>query len=78
MEVCLKQKRVTEFLHGEAIAASDIHLSLSISGDQAVDASTVMWWAVCFNEQQRVTCAGANFLQAQHAGSCSLLMKTHS
>ena len=50
MEVCMKQRGVTEFLHVEKIATTDIHQHLlNIYGDRTVDVSTVRWWVVHFN-----------------------------
>ena len=49
MEVCMKQRCVTEFLHAEKMAPIDIHQHLlNIYGDQTVDVSTVRWWVVHF------------------------------
>ena len=50
MEVQMKQRRVTEFLHANKMAPIDIsqHL-LSISGDQVVAVSTVRWLGAHFN-----------------------------
>ena len=42
MEVHMKQRCVTEFLHAEKMAPTHIHQHLlNIYGDQTVDASTV-------------------------------------
>ena len=42
MEVCLKQRGGTEFLHVEKMAPTDIHRwLLHIYGDETVDVSTV-------------------------------------
>jgi len=50
MEVRMKQRCVTEFLHAEKIAPNDIHRCLlNIYGDQTVDVSTVRQWVVCFS-----------------------------
>ena len=50
MEVWMKQKRVTEFLHVEKMAPTDIHqLLMNILGDQSVNVSTVRQWVVCFS-----------------------------
>ena len=44
MEVHMKQRSGTEFLHMEKMALSDIHQCLlSIYVDQSVDVSTVKW-----------------------------------
>ena len=43
-EVCMKQRCVTEFLHGEKMAPTDIHWRLlNVDGDRRVDMSTVRW-----------------------------------
>ena len=50
MEVCMKQRCVTEFLNAEKIAPNDIHRCLlNVCGDQTVDVSTVRRWVVCFS-----------------------------
>ena len=50
MEVCVKQRYGTEFLHAEIIAHTDIHwYLLNIYGDQSVDVSAVRWWVVRFS-----------------------------
>jgi len=42
MEVRMKQRCVTEFLHAQKIAPNDIHRRLlNVYGDQTVDVSTV-------------------------------------
>ena len=44
MEVCMKQMCVTEFLHVEKMAPTDVHQRLmNVYGDQTMDVSTV-WW----------------------------------
>ena len=44
VEVCMKQKCVTEFLHVKKVAPSDIHQCLlNIYGYPRVDVSTVRW-----------------------------------
>ena len=49
MEVCMKQRCVTEFLHVEKMSPTDIHGHLlNVSGDQTVDVSTVMQWMARF------------------------------
>ena len=49
MEVCVKESCVTEFLHEEKMAPTDIRPHwLNVDGDQTVDVSTVRWWVVCF------------------------------
>ena len=56
----------------------------SIYGDQAADVSTVRWSVVCFSsgdsDMKDKPWSGwpGRVLQAQHAGSCSLLAKMHS
>ena len=50
MEVRMKQRYVTEFLHVEKMAPTDIHwLLLSFSEDQTDDVSTVRWWMLHFS-----------------------------
>jgi hypothetical protein len=50
MEVRLKQRCVTEFLHAEKIAPNDIHQCLlNFYGDQTEDVNTVRRWMVRFN-----------------------------
>jgi len=50
MEVWMKQRCVTEFLHVEKMAPTDIHWSLMyVYGDQTVGVSTVRWWVVHFS-----------------------------
>ena len=47
MEVCMKQRCVTEFPHVEKITLTDIHWHLlNVSGDQTVDVSIVRQWVV--------------------------------
>ena len=44
MGVCPKQMCVTEFLHAEKMAPTDIRQHLpNVYGDQAVDVHTVRW-----------------------------------
>jgi len=50
MEVCMKQRCVTEFFHAEKIAPNDIHRRLlNVYGDHIVDVSTVRWWVARFS-----------------------------
>ena len=50
MEVWVKKRCVTVFLHAEKMAVIDIHQCfLNIYGDQTVDVSTVRWWVVHFS-----------------------------
>ena len=50
MEVCMKQRCVTEFPHVEKITLTDIHWHLlNVSGDQTVDVSIVRQWVVHFS-----------------------------
>ena len=47
MEVRMKKRGITEFLHVEKIASADIHQHLlNIYGDQTVAVSAVRWWVV--------------------------------
>ena len=63
MESCIKQRCVTEFLHAEKMAPTDIHRHwLNIYGDQTVDVSTAVGgkfqqWQQC----QWATTAGAYY-----------------
>ena len=48
-KVHVKQRYVTEFLHAEKLAPTDIHWHLlNTSRDQPVDLITVRWWVVLF------------------------------
>ena len=50
MEVRMKQRCVTEFLHPEKIAPNDIHRRLlNVYGDQTLDVSTVRQWVALFS-----------------------------
>ena len=50
IEVCMKQRSITEFLHVEKIAPNDIHQNLlNIYGDQTVYVSTVRRWVARFS-----------------------------
>jgi len=50
MEVHMKQRYVTEFLHTEQMALIDIHQCLlNVYGDQTVDVSTMRQCMVCFS-----------------------------
>jgi len=50
MEVHMKQRCVTEFLHAEKNAPNDIHRHLlSVHGDQTVDVSTMRRWVARFS-----------------------------
>ncbi len=49
MEVCMKQRCVTEFLHVEKMAPTDIHRHLlNIYGEQTMDVNTARQWVVSF------------------------------
>jgi len=63
MEVRVKQRCVTEFLHAEKMAPNDIHQCLlNVYGDQTVDVSTVRWWVVCFSS------SGSDLKDKPHSG----------
>jgi len=50
MEVCMKQRCVTGFLHAEKFAATDTHQCLlNVYGGQTVDESTVRQWVGHFS-----------------------------
>ena len=82
VEVHVKKRCGSEFLHAENTVPTDIHQCLlNIYGDQTVDVSTLRRWVVRFSSgdsnmkdkpRSRRPC---RFLQAQHAGSCSLLVE---
>jgi len=60
MELCMKQRCVTEFLYAEKIAPTDIHWCLlNIYGDQTVDVSTARQWVVRFS-------SGNNDMKGKH------------
>jgi len=77
MEVHMKQRSVTVFLHEGNMALFHIHQCLlNACGDQTVDVSTVKWCVLA-----AVTVGPfhwCSFFRAQHAVSCSLLVKMHS
>ncbi len=52
MEVHMKQRYVTEFLHVEKKAHTIVHWPLlNIYRDQRVDTNTMRWWVVCFSSE---------------------------
>ena len=54
MEVPMKQRHVTEFLHAEKMAPIDIHgCLLNIYGDQTVNVSAMMQWVEHFSSGDR-------------------------
>jgi len=54
MEVQMKQRCVTDFLHVENSVPTDIHQCLlKVSGDQPVDVSTVRKWVGVFQQWQQ-------------------------
>ena len=66
------------------MAPGDIHwYLLNVDGDQTVYVSTVRWWVVHLSSDDNVMKDKPRserpwrFLQAQHAGTCSLLVKMH-
>jgi len=64
MEVHMKQRGGTEFLHAEKIAPIDTHQCLlSIHGDQTVAVSAVRRWMIHFSsdDSYTVTSIGADF-----------------
>ena len=73
MEVWVKKRCVTVFLHAEKMATIDPHQMLNVYGDQTVDVSTVKagLCGQCFPSndvvvavvKQRVTSAGADFYE---------------
>jgi len=71
MEVCRRQRCVTEFLHAEKMAPIDIqwHL-LNVDGDQTVDVSTVRQWVECFSSGNSGSLAQVQIFMS---GACRLL-----
>ena len=66
----MKQRCVTEFLHEEQMAPTDIHQHLlNISGDQTVDVSTARQWVVHFsggdNDRKYKLCYRQIFMSMQ-------------
>ena len=77
-EAWMKQRCVTEFLHAEKMAPTDIHWCLlNVDGNQKVDVSTVRRWVVCFSSGNKDSGSllWSRLLRVQHAGSCSSLAK---
>ena len=67
MEVRMKQRCITEFLHVEKIAPSDIHRCLlNVYGDQTVDVSTVRQWVARFSSGGQRHERQATFQKAMH------------
>ena len=85
MGACMKQRCVTEFLHVETMAPTDIHRHLlNIYGDQTVDVGTVRQRVVHFDsgngdvkDEPHCRCP-YRLLQEWYAGSHSLLAKMNS
>ena len=51
-EVSIKERCVTEFLHAETIAPTDIcQCLLYVYGDTTMEVSTVRWWVVHFSSE---------------------------
>ena len=73
MEVSLKQRCITEFLHAEKMVPTDIHQHLlNIYGDQTVDVSTVRrWWVVCFSRGDSKS--RSSLVQMFTSSACRLL-----
>ena len=81
MEVHMKQRCVTDFLHVENSVPTDIHQCLlKVSGDQPVDVSTVRRWVVDFSSGSGNSGSPSlvQVLGVQHAGFCSSLVKMRS
>jgi len=79
MEVHMKQRRVTVFLHMKKMASSDIHWCLlNTYGDQTVDVSTMGLVGAVFQQCWQPHFGHlCRFLQTWHEGSCSSLVKMH-
>ena len=73
VEVWMKQRCVTEFLHVEKIAPIDIHWCLlNFDGDQTVDVSTMRQWVVCFCSDNSVS-GSPLLVQTFMRGACRFL-----
>ena len=85
-EVRIKLRCIIELLHVEKkIAPTDIHQCLlNVYEEQTVDVSMMRWRMMHFSSGNRDMKDKSHFrwksrfLQALHAGFCSLLVKTHS
>jgi len=88
MEMSMKQRCVTEFLHAEKVAAIDFlkHL-LNIYGAQGVDVSTLVGLHGQYFPSNNTIIAAVNqwghlhwcrLLQMEHTVSCLSLAKMHS
>ena len=74
MEVQMKQRCGTEFLHMEKIAPTDIHQHLlNVSVDQTVDVSTERLWVVHFSSGSS---GSPQLLQTFTSVACRLLLIT--
>ena len=82
VEVYMKQRCVTEFLHEEKMARTDIHQHLlNMDRDQTVDMNTVKPWVVHFNSDMKdKPCSEwpSIFSLGWHTGSCSSQVKMYS
>jgi len=73
VEVCLKQRCVTEFICVEKMTPTDIHQCLpNIDGDQTVAVSTVKQWVVHFSSGD-CTSASPPLMQVFTSMVCRLL-----
>lgn len=53
VEVLMKQRGGTEFLHAEKMSPTDMHQYLqNICVDQKMDVSTARWWVECFRSNK--------------------------
>ena len=75
IEVCMKQRCGTEYLHAEKVAPIDIHQCLlNVYGHQPVNVSTARWWVLRFSRGQKgqqVTSTVADFFTI---AACRLLL----
>ena len=72
MEVCMKQMCVTEFLHVEKMAPTDVHQRLmNVYGDQTMDVSTV-WWQVLHFSSGRGDSGSPPLVQILMSMACEL------
>ena len=74
IEMHMKQKCVTEFLHVAKMAPIDIHWHLlNVYGDQTLDVSTVRQWEVFFSSGD---CGSPLLVQIFMSAACRLLLNT--
>ena len=71
VKVRMKQRCITEFLHVERMAPTDIHQCLlKVFGDLTVGVSTVRWWVVHFSSDDS-NCGSLPLVQIFMCAACS-------